>query len=556
MSLRAGDRKAARTGKKLAMLLLAVETEAIDPRATGAPEPGCEPGPRSRGLDTGEARSPPGVRKPSRLRDYRVRVDRAVLDGCFLFVLSWGELPMYAPRSPHRTPLGSAAPSALPVLQPDAAGIDVGATELYVALPPDRAAEPVRVFAAFTEDLYTLADGLGEHGVTTVALESTGVYWIPVFQILEARGLEVCLVNARHVKNVRGRKTDVSDCQWLQQLHAAGLRQASFRPPEAICAVRSLLRHREGLVTQAASHIQQMQKALTQMNLHLHHVLSDLTGKSGLRILDALLLGERDPEKLAALRDPQVKAPRETVVKALRGDWRPEHLFVLRQSLESYRYYQTQLQEGDGEIERLLAGCDGTAAPEDAPPPPPNAPRGQGRKNQIRLPHTDLRQELFRLFGTDLTQTPGLGPATVAGLFAEVGHDLAAFASSKRFCSWLGLCPDPKKSGGRVLRDRTREVKHRAATLFRLAAQSLHHSDSVLGQFYRRMRAKLGAPQSITATAHKLARIFYHLVPTKEAYDESVFARQEAHHQERQLQRLRKQAQRMGFTLLPEPCVS
>jgi transposase len=454
-------------------------------------------------------------------------------------------------RSPQSPDLQS-----LPVLQPHAAGIDVGATQLHVALPPDRAPETVRTFGTFTTELQALADWLRSHGITTVALESTGVYWIPVFQILETRGLEVCLVNARHVKNVRGRKTDVSDCQWLQFLHAVGLLAPSFRPPDAVCAVRSLLRHRDSVIAQASQHIQHMQKALTQMNLHLHHVLSDLTGHSGLRILDALLAGERDPVPLAALRDPKVKAPEETIVAALQGDWRPEHLFVLRQALESYRYCQGQLRACDAEIERLLAGFDSQGDPGEVPPPPANAPRGKARKNQSQLPQTDLRTELFRLYGTDLTQCPALGPATVATLFAELGADLSAFASAKRFCSWLGLCPDPRKSGGRVLRHQTRAVKHRVATAFRLAAQALHHSDTVLGQFYRRMRAKLGAPQAVTATAHKLARIFYHLVTTKEAYDTSVFERLEAQHQQQQLQRLRNQARRLGFTLTPTECVS
>lgn len=459
-------------------------------------------------------------------------------------------------RARVRLRKATVAPETLPVREPNAAGLDLGATQIHAALPPDRAPQPVRVFGTFTADLHQLADWLLTHGITTVALESTGVYWIPVYQILEARGLEVCLVNARHVQHVRGRKTDVSDCQWLQLLHSVGLLQASFRPKEAICAVRSLLRHRENLVTQAATHIQQMQKALTEMNLHLHHVLTDITGVSGQRILDALLAGERDPEKLATLRDPQVKAPYETVVAALTGDLRSEHLFVLRQSLASYRYYQGQLQECDAEIERLLAACDGPGDPHAAPPPPKNAPRGKSRKNQIQLPHTDLRRELFRLFGTDLTQTPGLGPATVAALFAELGNDLSAFATAKQFCSWLGLCPDPKKSGGKVLRHRRREVKHRVALLFRLAAQALHHSETALGRFYRQLRAKLGAPAAITATAHKLARIFYHLVTTGEAYDESVFARQEQQQQQRQLRRLHQQARRLGFELTPVPCVS
>jgi transposase len=457
-----------------------------------------------------------------------------------------------------KSPAASPRPDiqTLPVLQPDTAGVDVGADLLHVAVPPDRDPESFRIFGTFTQDLEALAAWLHTCGIRSVALESTGVYWIPLYQVLEAHGFQVCLVNARHLKNVRGRKTDFHDCQWLQQLHAVGLLQPSFRPEEAVCAVRTLLRYRETLVADAARQILHVQKALTQLNLQPHRVLSDLTGVRGTRILRALLAGERDPEKLAALCDPQVKAPRETVVAALRGDWREEHLFVLRQAWELYEGYQARVAACDTEIEQSLARFDSQADPADAPPPPPNAPRGKGRKNQFQLPTLDLRQELFRLYGTDLTQVPGLGPATVAGLFGEVGTDLTAFPSAGRFCSWLGLCPDPKKSGGKVLRHRTRSVNHRAAKLLRVAAQSLHHSHSALGQLYRRLAGKLQGPGAITALAHKLARIFYHLVTTKEAYDETVFARMEQHSQERKLKRLHKQAKELGFTLQATACVS
>lgn len=447
-------------------------------------------------------------------------------------------------------------PTTLPTLRPDAAGLDVGATLIHAALPPDRAPQPIRVFETFTEDLHALADWLVQHRIRTVALEATGVYWIPVFQILETRGLEVCLVNARHVKNVRGRKTDIADCQWLQYLHSVGLLQPSFRPPDEICAVRSLLRHRATLVAQAATAIQHLQKALTQMNVQLHHVLADLSGVSGLRILDAILAGERDPVHLASLCAAGVKAAPETVQKALQGDWRSEHLFVLRQAREQYRYLHTQLAECDQEILRLLAELDSQGDPEQLPPPKPHAPRGSRRKNQFACPEGDLRRELFRLWGTDLTQAPGLGTTTVLSLFTELGSDLSAFPTPKHFCSWLGLCPDPRKSGGKVLRHQTRNVQHRVAAFFRVAAQSLHHSDTPLGRFYRQMRAKLGGPQAVTATAHKLARLFYHLVTTREAYDESAFARAEQLRQQRRLRRLTQEAKSLGFTLTPETCVS
>jgi len=443
------------------------------------------------------------------------------------------------------------------VVEPNAAGLDIGATSIYAALPPGRTPEPVRVFRTFTADLHALADWLVEHQITTVALESTGVFWIPVFQILEQRGLEVCLVNPRHVKHPRGRKSDVSDPQWLQQLHAAGLLQPSFRPPDALCAIRTLLRYRDDLVTQGATQIQHMQKALSQMNLHLQHVLSDITGVSGLRILDAILAGERDPEKLALLRDQNVKASQADVVAALTGDWRPEHLFVLRQAREHYRYFQSQLAACDAEVARLLAALDGQADPKDAPLPPKNAPRGKQRKNQIRLPETDLRVELFRILGTDATQVPGLGPATVAQLLSELGpHLKESFATVGRFTSWQGLCPDPKKSGGRTLRDQKRGVKHRVGQLFREAAQSLHASQTALGEFYRRIRSRWGGKAAVAATAHKLARIFYHLVTTKQAYDESVFAEATARHDQRRLKNLRKTLRQLGYDMVPRPCVS
>lgn len=446
---------------------------------------------------------------------------------------------------------------SLPVLHPNAAGIDAGATQMYVAPPPGRGAAAVEVFDTFTEDLERLARWLVALGVDTVAIESTGVYWIPLFQILEAHHIEVCLVNPQHVKHVPGRKTDCADCQWLQYLHSVGLLNPSFRPPESICAVRSLLRHRGTLVAEGARQIQRIQKALTEMNLQIHHVLSDISGLSGMRILAAILAGERDPEKLAALRDRKVKATEETVVKALRGTWSPAQLFVLRQAVENYRFFQQQMQECDREIERMLQQFDSQADPAQAPPPPKNGPVGKSRKNQVQFQETDLRKELFRLYGTDLTQQEGLGPAIVLGLYAELGAELAeAFPTSKRFTNWMGICPNPKVSGGKVLYRGTRGVKHRVAQLFRLAAQSLHASQGELGQYLRYMQARLGKAEGITATAHKLARVFYHLVTTKEPYDGTHFARQREARLKRRLRRLRQDANTLGFVLAAAPAVS
>jgi transposase len=456
------------------------------------------------------------------------------------------------PTRPQKPPQVAKTSAALPILQPYAAGIDVGATEVWVAVPADCDPEPVRAFATFTEDLQALAGWLKGCGIRTVAMESTGVYWIPLFQLLETHGLQVYLVNARHVKNVPGRKSDVSDCQWLQYLHAVGLLRGSFRPPDAVCAVRSLLRHRETLVQYAASHVQHMQKALSQMNVQLHHVISDLTGKTGITIVEAILRGERDPQQLAQLRDPRIKASEEMITKALVGDWRDEHLFALRQSLAAYRAYAELIRECDAEIERLLQAFESTLAPDSPPLPPARSGQGRVQGQGIRLPHTDLRAEMYRLLGVDLTQVPGLQATTVHCLFAELGPDLSAFPSAKHFASWLGLCPDNRISGGKILSVKTRRIRSRVATALRLAAQSLHHNQSALGEFYRRMRAKLGAPQAITATAHKLARIVYRLLTTRTAYDESVFAQSEMRCEKRRLRRLQRDAAQLGYTLAPQ----
>jgi transposase len=432
--------------------------------------------------------------------------------------------------------------------QPDSAGIDIGAIELFVAVPPDRAEQSVRSFGTFTEDLHALADWLAQCRIKTIAMESTGVYWIPVFQILEARGFAVCLVNARHVKNVPGRKSDVLDCQWLQYLHSVGLLRGSFRPPDQGCVLRSYLRHRDMLVKSAARHVQHMQKALTQMNLHLHHVISDLTGLTGLAIVDAILAGERQPQKLAARRDPRIKASESTIAKALVGDYRAEHLFTLKQALAAYRHYQTQMQECDREIERHLA----TFASKTSEPAP--APVGRQRKKPERhQPQFDLRSHLHRILGVDLTTLQGLSTINVHALFSEVGGDRAKFPTSKHFSSWLGLCPDHRISGGKVLSAHTRTVKSRAAYALRMAAFSAGRSYSALGDYFRRMRARLGAPKAITATAHKLARIIYHLLKTGTPYDDTVFARNEALYQQRHEANLRKQARQLGFTLTPLP---
>lgn len=449
-------------------------------------------------------------------------------------------------RAKERKGKDSKKASELPILRPNAAGVDIGATEIFVAVAPDRDPEPVRSFPTFTEDLHRLADWLKVCGVETVAMESTGVYWIPLFQILEARGFEVCLVNARYFQNVPGRRTDVSDCQWLRYLHAVGLLRPSFRPADEVCVLRSLARHRESLIQSAAT--LRMQKSLDQMNLQIHHVISDITGLTGLRIIEAILLGERDPKKMAELRDGRIKATEETIIKSLVGDYRREHLFTLRQSLKAYRNYQSLVLECDHEIEQQLQTFDARVDCDVKPLAPPKVRRHKLFGNE---PSFDLRGHLYRIFGIDLTEIPDISILTAHTLLAEVGPDLSRFASASAFASWLGLCPDNDISGGKRLSVKTRPVNNRATWALRMAANALRNSRSWLGNYYRRMKAKLGAPKAITAAAHKLARIVYHLLTTYQAYDESIFARREEQTRMRSEVILRNQAKALGFQLIP-----
>jgi transposase len=387
--------------------------------------------------------------------------------------------------------------------------------------------------------------------ITTVAMESTGVYWIPPHEILEEAGIRVCLVNSKHVKHVPGRKSDVSDCQWLQYLHSVGLLRASFRPDSQICAIRSLSRHRASLVESAAVHVQHMHKALTQMNLQIHHVLSDITGMSGMAIIDSIVDGERDPAQLAALCQKGVRSDQQTVIKSLVGNYRPEHLFTLRQSLLAYRNYQQLMAECDREIEQLMKRLDGKSDPrQNGPTPPANTGKRKRRKNQF---YFEMAPELRRIFGVDLTAIPGISALTAHTLLAEIGPQLDRFPNAAAFASWLALCPANNKSGGKVISSKTRQTNSRASRALRLAAQTLARSRSHLGNFYRRMRARLGAPQAITAAAHKLARIVYHLLSTGQSYDETIFLHEDRKQAQRHEKRLRKQANALGFQLVQIP---
>jgi transposase len=375
-------------------------------------------------------------------------------------------------------------------------------------------------------------------------MESTGVSWIPRFQILEERGWEVCLVHARHLQNVPGRRTDVSDCQWLPFLHAVGLLRASYRPEQEVWAVRSLLRQRESLVPMAATHVHHMQKALDPMNLQFHHVIRDITGQTGLAMVDAILAGERDPRKLARLRQERIKASEEVIAKSRVGDYRAEHLFTLRQSLAAYRNYQKLSDDCAGEIRCCLEPVPSSHPPDasraDPDPPPP----------KLLSPQSVLQSQRKRIFGVDLTQIPGIGLGIAQTLCGEIGPNFTKFRSASAFAAWMGLCPDNDISGGKVLGVGTRKVNCRAATALRMAAQSLHHSKSARGDFYRRMRAQLGAPKAITAAAHKLARIIFHLITHRQEFDDSRFAAAQLRHQKRQEIKLRAKAKAMGFELI------
>ena len=435
--------------------------------------------------------------------------------------------------------------SELKRVNPNAAGIDVGAASHYVAVPEDRDEQPVREFASFTGDLYCLAAWLHECGIETVAMESTGVYWIPLFQVLEERGFEVKLVDARALKRVPGRKTDVADCRWLQQLHSFGLLSGVFRPEDQVCVLRSYMRQRAMLTGYASQHVQHMQKALVQMNVQLQHVLEDITGATGMRIIRGILAGERDPEQLAALRHERCKCPASEIAEALRGDWREEHLFALQQAVELLDAYQAKIIACDKRIEALLRSFEDRS---DGQTPPKGRPARRDRHDL----GFDATAALFRMTGVNLVAVNGLEAHTVLKVLSETGLDMTKWPSAKHFGSWLGLAPNNRVSGGKVLSRRTLPAANRAATALRLAAQSLHHSKSALGAFLRRMAAKLGMPKAITATAYKLARIIYGMLTHGTAFLEQGQDYYERHYQDRVLKNISRTARALGYCLVKQ----
>src|SRR5215212_678017 len=438
----------------------------------------------------------------------------------------------------------------LACVYPNAAGLDIGSAEIVVAVPPDRDPEPVRVFPTFTPDLHALAAWLVACGIDAVAMESTGVFWIPIYELLEQHGIVPYLVNARHVKTVPGRKTDWNDAQWLQKLHAFGLLQASFRPDAEIRTLRTLARYRAELIERRAPHINHMIQALKHMNIQLNLVLTDITGMSGMAMLQAIIAGERDPLQLAAFRQPGCKHSEAEIVKALTGKWDDAQLFILKQSVELFDYYTSKMSECDAQLERQYQAME-SRSEKDAPLP--DLPPAKGDSNSKNAMSFNARAQIARVIGVDLVAVMGLSAITVQTIISEIGTDMECFPTVKHFCSWLGLAPHNDKSGGKVLRSRTMKVRNRANQAFRQAAQSVAQSDSSFGAYYRAMRTRLGPKQAIVATAHKIARTVYHLLKTHEPYREESGDEYERKRRERELKHLARRAQKLGYALTAVP---
>ena len=430
----------------------------------------------------------------------------------------------------------------LQVTHPDAAGVDVGGATHYAAVRADATDDPVRQFNCFTGDLHAMADWFDQCGVKIVAMESTGVYWIPLYEVLERRGFEVLLVNARHVKNVSGRKSDVLDCQWLQQLLTFGLLRGAFRPADHMCALRALSRQRARLLRDQGRFVQHMQKAMTLMNIQLANVISDVVGTTGQKIVRAIVAGERDPGTLAAYRDVRIHASEAEIAASLLGNWRDEHLFALKQALAAFDFCGSQLAECDSEVERamvLLHRHTGTPA------------EGKRRSRARNAPKFDVREHLFKICGVDLTRIDGIDVTTAMTVISEIGTDMTRFPSVKHLTSWLGLCPGTRISGGRVLDAATKRSINRASQALKLAAAALRASKSALGAYYRRMCARMDKGKAVTAAAHKLARLIYLMLTKGEEYTDQGQQYYEERYRERVVRNLNKKAAELGMQLVP-----
>lgn len=434
--------------------------------------------------------------------------------------------------------------AGLPIINLRAAAIDIGSRFHVVAVPEDTCSDPVQTFQAFTGDLHRMAAWLTALGITTVAMESTGVYWVPVYEVLQAAGLEVVVANAREARAVPGRKSDVNDAQWLQRLHACGLLRASFRPGRDISALRTYLRLRERHLDYAAAHVQHMHKALTFMNLQLHHVVTDVTGATGLRIVRAIIEGERDVKVLAAMRDIRCKATSEVIEGALQGNYQPEHVFALKQALELHDFYHREVEQCDRQIERVLAGLA-----EQARAPAHPLPEPRHRTRQPNAVDFDTRPLLHQITGTDLTQIHGIGPYLALRLVSECGTDLSRWPSAKHFTSWLSLSPGCKISGGKVLSSRTRKSNNPVAAHLRLAAVTVGRTDTALGAFYRRLAARIGKAKAVTATARKIAVLFYNTMRFGIDYKDPGADYYEAAYRDRVIKQLHRRAATFGFRL-------
>jgi transposase len=458
-------------------------------------------------------------------------------------------LPKAHPRRRTKNKASATQHTIDPRVHPNAAGIDVGAEEMVVAVPPGRDPQGcVRTFKTFTSGLEALRDWLLASGITTAALESTGNYWISAYDLLEVAGIEVFLVNARHVKGVPGKKTDVCDAQWLQQLHAAGLLKKSFRPTQEIVPLRYLMRHREGLIAAGSRQIQRMQKVLTELNLKIQHVFSDLDGVSAQAIIDAILQGERDPRKLARLRDRRCRSSEADIIEALQGSYREEYLFVLGQCQSAWRQAQSAIADCDVEIAALAAKVKVTTS--TPLPPPATARHSRGRNSAEKA----ICAQAWQFYGVDLSAVPGLAANGLSVLMSEIGTRedlLRAFRSAAAFCSWMAVCPDNRISGGKVLKAKTRQVPNRLARALRLGVFGLHKADNKMGQLCRRFKGRLGKAEGLTAGAHKLARIIYAMILHQTPYDEDNAFKTTPVSASRRRKHLEKQAALLGMQLIP-----
>lgn len=449
--------------------------------------------------------------------------------------------------------LEQSSSNSLPILFPDTAGIDIGSRSHFVAVPSDRDPSPVKEFSTFTADLYKMVNWLKDCKIKTVILESTGVFWVPVFELLESNGFKVKLVNARHVKNVSAHKTDVLDCQWLQQLGTFGLLKSAFRPNDLILPLRAYIRQRDMLIKSAAQHVQHMQKALTQMNLHLHNVINDITGKTGMLIIRNIVAGVRDPKTLAAFRDERCHNTEAVIEASLVGNYREEHVFSLTQALQLYDIYTDKISECDSKIEQAAKSLETKCDPKKiAEFNQLSKLKSKRRKNFKKHEYPfDLRNELIRMTGVDLTLIPSIGASTALTIISEIGLDMTRWPSAKHFASWLGLSPGNKVSGGKRLSSKTKPCANRVAIVLRLAANSLYNSECAFGAFLRRMKARLGSPKAITALAHKLAKLIYIMLKYGLEYVEKGVEFYEEMYKKRREASLKRKAKDMGYELTP-----